>query len=268
MTVQDQIDALRKRRATLLDTESRAQKLELLGIDGLQVKRGALVDGLEYQIDQITKKIQDLQPTPDKDVLGKMVDVSGAQGSVDWGKMAADGVKVATCKTTEGQTFNDPYWSGSRLDAIVKAGLAPGVYHFARPDNNSGAAEADAFVSRVKNTGGKFIGWQAWKSGESGIYGWLDFEHTPYSAQFAVDFSKKFQALTGVGLGIYGGGYSLNPIAGVIPANFQKVWVAAYANSFQPYLADSLESMVVFWQYTSSASLGGESPLDVSHYLG
>jgi GH25 family lysozyme M1 (1,4-beta-N-acetylmuramidase) len=262
-----QIDALRKQRHHLLDTQSRARALELLDINELQNDRKRLVGDLDDRIDRLAKQIHDLAHPDPKDVLGKMVDVSGAQGSVDWRKMAAAGVRVASIKVDEGVTYADPTFSRERLTEMRDAGLARGVYHFARPDNNGGAAEAEAFVRRVEAAGGSFVSFSDWRNGGAGIFGWLDFEHTPYSASFARDWGQRFAQLTKVKPGIYGGGYSLNPIAPAIPGAFSAVWIAAYANSWQPYLDDHLEPLVRFWQYTSAADIGGEHPVDVSRYI-
>jgi len=210
------------------------------------------------------------------DVLGNAIDVSEAQGDVDWQKVAKKGVRkglrkraiaVGICKATEGADWTDGRFSGARLKAIAKAGLAVGVYHFARPDNNSGTIEARHFVRTVKAAGGHFIGYKEWREGKSGVFGFLDFETAPYEKKFAVDFAREFKRLTGCDCGIYGGGYSLNPILSALKL-FACVWLAAYVTDWDPFF-DGPSSDVKFWQNKDNWRCPGVSgDVDHSIYLG
>lgn len=73
------------------------------------------------------------------------IDVSNNNGTIDWRKVAADGVDFAWVKATEGRTFIDRYFTPNLLGAR-QAGVAVGAYHYARPDNNSPEQEADHFL--------------------------------------------------------------------------------------------------------------------------
>ncbi|HEX6457101.1 MAG TPA: glycoside hydrolase family 25 protein [Solirubrobacterales bacterium] len=212
------------------------------------------------------------------DVLGNAIDVSEAQGDVNWRKVARKGVrkglfkkrsiKVAIVKATEGRDWTDGRFSGARLKAIAAAGLSCGVYHFGRPDNNSGRAEARHFVGTVKAAGGHFISFEDWREGKAGVCGFLDFETAPYPETFAREFASEFKRLTGVDLGIYGGGYSLNPILKVALRSFACVWLAAYVSDWDPYF-DGPNSAVKFWQNSSTWRCPGVSgDVDHSIYLG
>lgn len=210
------------------------------------------------------------------DVLGTAIDVSEAQGDVDWPKVAKKGVrkglrkravKVGICKATEGADWTDSRFSGARLKAIAKAGLAVGVYHFARPDNNSAVTEARHFVRAVKAAGGHFISFEEWREGRSGVFGFLDFETSPYDKKFAIEFAAEFKKLTGCDLGIYGGGYSLNPVLAALK-HFACVWLAAYVAEWEPYF-DGPSSSVKFWQNKDNWRCPGVSgDVDHSVYLG
>lgn len=210
------------------------------------------------------------------DVLGNSIDVSEAQGDVDWRKVARKGVrkglrkraiKVGICKATEGRDWTDGRFSGARLKAIAKAGLAVGVYHFARPDNNEGRFEAQHFVKTVKAAGGHFIGYAEWREGKSGVFGFLDFETAPYNKAFAIEFAEEFKKLTGCDLGIYGGGYSLNPVLAALK-HFACVWLAAYVSDWDPYF-DGPSSSVKLWQNKDNWRCPGISgDVDHSIYLG
>jgi GH25 family lysozyme M1 (1,4-beta-N-acetylmuramidase) len=81
------------------------------------------------------------------------VDVSSHQGSIDWRKVAASGVKFAFIKSTEGVNYLNPYF-GRDWQASKTAGLYRGTYHYARPDLNRPDAEAKYFVDMVNYWGG------------------------------------------------------------------------------------------------------------------
>jgi len=84
------------------------------------------------------------------------IDVSAWNGRIDWGRVAADGVKYAWVKITEGQTHtNKPY--KFNVDGCRQNGIVVGGYHFGRPDTGvdnglrqDAIAEADHFLSKVE----------------------------------------------------------------------------------------------------------------------
>lgn len=82
-------------------------------------------------------------------VLG--LDVSNHQTNVDWRSVAADGVKFAWAKVTEGTGYTDPFWAKNR-DGARAVDLPIGGYHFARPSRNPARAEADYFLSKLGDT--------------------------------------------------------------------------------------------------------------------
>jgi len=62
-------------------------------------------------------------------LLDIAIDVSDAQGTVDWTRVAAAGVKVAMIKTTEGATFRAATWEANRNGAQA-AQIRVIPYHF------------------------------------------------------------------------------------------------------------------------------------------
>jgi GH25 family lysozyme M1 (1,4-beta-N-acetylmuramidase) len=83
------------------------------------------------------------------------VDVSNWQGSISWSRVAASGERFAFAKATEGNSYNDPWYSTNRSGARAN-GLKFGAYHFARPSGssltgirNDAYAEADRFVTKA-----------------------------------------------------------------------------------------------------------------------
>jgi lysozyme len=91
------------------------------------------------------------------------VDVSHHQGIVNWGKIAASGVRFAFVKATEGNSWTDPLYASNRAGA-EKQGLLVGAYHFARPDGSTPSAiladaraEADHFVATAAPHPGELL---------------------------------------------------------------------------------------------------------------
>ena len=62
-------------------------------------------------------------------LLDFVIDVSDANGQIDWHRVAAAGVKVAMIKATEGATFTAHTWTTNR-DGAKAAGIAVVPYHF------------------------------------------------------------------------------------------------------------------------------------------
>jgi lysozyme len=85
----------------------------------------------------------------------KGIDVSHWQGDIDWRKVAADGVKFAFIKATEGTTYIDAKFL-TNVSGANAAGIKTGAYHFARFGSVEEAKEeARHFlnvVSKVKLT--------------------------------------------------------------------------------------------------------------------
>jgi len=84
-------------------------------------------------------------------ILG--IDVSKWQGVIDWNQVANDGKVFAFVKATEGKTYTDPKFAVNASNGN-SAGVVIGVYHFARPDNNTGTEDATNFV----NVAGNYMG--------------------------------------------------------------------------------------------------------------
>lgn len=82
------------------------------------------------------------------------VDVSQHQGSVNWERVADDGIEFAIVKSSEGEDYRDPTFSRARLEAIRAAGIVPGVYHYLRPrPGRPGSREAVWFLNVIQAAG-------------------------------------------------------------------------------------------------------------------
>lgn len=76
------------------------------------------------------------------------VDVSNHQGHIDWGLVSESGVSHAVIKASEGVGWHDDYY-GANLRGAENVALYTGAYHFGRPSANTGAQEAEYFLSVV-----------------------------------------------------------------------------------------------------------------------
>lgn len=75
-------------------------------------------------------------------LLDVVIDVSDAQGIIDWAAVAGDGITVAMVKATEGATFTASSWHANQRGA-TQAGIKVIPYHFIRPGD--AAAQAAHF---------------------------------------------------------------------------------------------------------------------------
>jgi GH25 family lysozyme M1 (1,4-beta-N-acetylmuramidase) len=79
-----------------------------------------------------------------KQILG--IDVSHYEGTVNWVQAKTKPIRFAWAKATEGTTYTDPDFVNNEVTGTA-AGVAIGAYHFARPEDNTAAAEASYFLS-------------------------------------------------------------------------------------------------------------------------
>ena len=77
------------------------------------------------------------------------IDVSSHNGSIDFSRVAANGISFVYAKASEGTQFRDPKFSYN-ITAAHKAGLIVGAYHFFRKDK-PGKEQARNFIDAVRN---------------------------------------------------------------------------------------------------------------------
>jgi GH25 family lysozyme M1 (1,4-beta-N-acetylmuramidase) len=134
-------------------------------------------------------------------VLG--LDVSDHEPAIDWTAAVSEGAQFAYVKATEGTAFVSPDFA-SQYNGAYQAGLIRGSYHFARPDESTGAAQASFFVT---NGGG-------WSADGRTLPGALDIENNPHGAEcyglsqsamvsWIASFDDTYHALTSVWPVIY-----------------------------------------------------------------
>jgi GH25 family lysozyme M1 (1,4-beta-N-acetylmuramidase) len=180
------------------------------------------------------------------------LDVSDHQPAVDWTAVASQGAQFAYVKATEGTGFVSPDFT-PQYDGASQAGLLRGAYHFALPNQSTGAAQASYFVA----SGG------GWTGDGRTLPGALDIEYNPYGAEcyglsqsamvsWIASFADTYQALTSAWpviytdaawwdrcTGDYGGFASQDPLwvptygpdGSTLPAGWSFYTISQYAPS-------------------------------------
>jgi GH25 family lysozyme M1 (1,4-beta-N-acetylmuramidase) len=192
------------------------------------------------------------QPT----VLG--LDVSDHQSAINWSAVASNGAQFAYIKATEGTGFVSPAFA-SQYNGAYQAGLIRGAYHFALPNESSGAEQASFFVA---NGGG-------WSADGHTLPGVLDIEYNPYGPEcyglsksamvsWIASFTQTYESLTTVWpviytptawwakcTGNYGGFAANDPLWTTSPGTTVGTLPAGW-------------STYTFWQYASDGTFPGD----------
>lgn len=179
------------------------------------------------------------------------VDVSEHQGSIDWQKVRADHKRFAIVKATEGQDYTDHAFSRARLDAIKKAGIVPGVYHFLRPrGDRPGSREATWFIQVITHAG----------YGEGFLPPVIDLETTTLSAQGTCHYAHQFYARVRQTLHLHPiiytyPGFAASYLSGCDWMADKRLWIAHYG--VQKPTVPSPWSRYLMWQFTASGHVNG-----------
>lgn len=183
------------------------------------------------------------------------IDVSTYQGTQDWATLRKDGLVFAFAKASEGQHSRDAKFD-THIAGIIKAGLIPGAYHFAWP-NQDVKAEAANYVSAVR----------PYAKAGAGFTHWLDLErytdgrnYTGRSAAqikaWATAWIAAVQAaFPGQRVGIYTSASDLS--SGHVPAGV-PLWYPAYPWGAAAYSKAEAAAQPkpsgrapLIWQFTS-----------------
>ena len=189
------------------------------------------------------------------------IDVSSHQGNVDWAAQWNAGKRFAYSKATEGNYYSNPYFA-QQYNGSYNVGMIRGAYHFATPNDSSGANQANYFVDR----GG------AWSRDGKTLPGALDIEYNPYGAtcygltQSAMvswirDFLNTYKARTTRDAVIYTNLDWWTRCTGNTTAfnSTNPLWVARYSTS--PGTLPGAWPFHTFWQYSST-------PIDQDRFNG
>ncbi len=205
-------------------------------------------------------------PTPKPKPKGKAigVDVSEHQGGIEWGDVKSDGMRFAVVKATEGQDFRDANFSAERLNAIKKADIVPGVYHFLRPrSDRPGSTEATWFTQVISQAG----------YGRGFLPPVADIETTTLSPSGTCTYLKSFlgrvKKNTGVKPIVYTyPSFAEENLSGCSALKDYKLWIAHYGVS-KPSVPQPWGDGYTMWQFTSTGSVRGiTGTVDVNKLAG
>ncbi|MEV7318766.1 lysozyme [Streptomyces sp. NPDC093970] len=191
-------------------------------------------------------------------------DVSSHQKTVDWPRARAEGATFVYIKATESTGYRNPYfdqqYNGSRA-----AGIMRGAYHFALPDQSSGARQAAYFVSH----GG------TWSADGWTLPPALDIEYDPYDrkhrcyglshsgmVRWIRSFSDEMRRQTGRRPVIYTTTHWWNLCtggSGAFAAD-HALWIARHGSADAGTLPGGW-SRWTFWQYDNRGGLPGDQNL-------
>lgn len=177
------------------------------------------------------------------------IDVSGWQGTVDWGAVRRSGRLFAFAKATEGATFVDGTFGQNRA-GMAAAGLTlRGYYHFARPDRNTPAAEAANFLRTIGTLG----------AGEVAV---LDLEAG--ASPSVGDWAAEWMRIVGQATGRAPILYSNQSYLASIPTSrltSYPLWIAFWGadNGTVPATPPKTDRWArwTWWQYTSKSTVPG-----------
>ncbi len=187
------------------------------------------------------------------------IDVSGHQGNVNWAAQWNAGKRFVWAKATEGGSYKNPYFA-QQYNGSFNQGFIRGAYHFALPNNSSGATQANFF----SNNGG------GWSGDGKTLPGALDMEYNPYGAtcyglsqasmtNWIRDFSNTYKARWNKYPAIYTSTSWWNQCVGSSFGTTNPLWVARYASA--PGALPVGWSFYTVWQYSSS-------PIDQNSFNG
>ena len=189
------------------------------------------------------------------------IDVSSHQGNVNWASQWSAGKRFAYVKATEGNYYSNPYFA-QQYNGSYSVGMIRGAYHFATPNDSSGANQANYFVDR----GG------AWSRDGRTLPGALDIEYNPYGAtcygltqaamvNWVRDFLNTYKARTGRDAVIYTNLDWWTRCTGNSTAfnGTNPLWVARYASA--PGTLPGGWPFHTIWQYSST-------PIDQDRFNG
>lgn len=186
-----------------------------------------------------------------------VIDISNANGAVDWNHVRGAGINAAYIKLSEGVTFDDPE-SIRHARAARDAGVPFGFYHFARPDNNEPEAEAAHVFRRLDGL-------------EPDLRLALDMEQGNPRASYA-DWAHRFSQAVHGRLGYYPVFYSYGPYIegmGLTSAVGSGLWLAAYGRTDgieHPFRVPPPWQRAIMHQFSSRCRVVGcGSFVDLSH---
>jgi len=188
------------------------------------------------------------------------IDVSAAQGAVNWGAVRRAGARFAYIKATEGTYYTNPDFS-QQYGGAFRAGIIRGAYAFAIPNFSSGAAQANYLV----NHGG------GWSADGMTLPAALDIEYNPYRGTECYNlgqsamrswvnaFLNQYHSRTGRWPTIYTTTDWWSTCTGNWsgPSSKDPLWIARYGVRSPGALLAGYRTYTI-WQFQAAGSLPGD----------
>lgn len=177
-------------------------------------------------------------------------------------------IGFAYIKATQGTYYINPSF-GSQYVGAYKAGIIRGAYAFAIPGNSTATQQAKYLVAH----GGR------WSNDGKTLPAALDIEYNPYGSEcygfsqsgmraWVSQWVDEYHALTKVWPTIYSTTDWWSTCTGNWsgPSKKDPLWIARYSRSAGALPAGY--KVYTFWQYSSSGSIPGVSPVDLDRFNG
>jgi len=241
----------------------------------LQIKIGATADG---DFGPATKKsVEEYQEEKSLTVdgiagpqtLGSLgievypgIDLSSHNGTVDFKKVAAAGVKYVWIKVTEGSTHQNPGFQ-KKFDDAREAGLIVGAYHFGRPDThyklpNDWEKESTNFLLQLEKAGIEYGDLVPVLDVEKGMK-----TDDNYNCRWSLNWLERVGAETNTRPLIYTARWAWQLYIMKAKKELQKeiasypVWLASYNSGVEPKRKTKLWNEWDVWQWTGSGDVPG-----------
>jgi GH25 family lysozyme M1 (1,4-beta-N-acetylmuramidase) len=191
------------------------------------------------------------------------IDISSAQGHVNFKAVRHDGASFVITKATQGTSYVNPYFNRAQIRAIGAAHLVPGVYHYLDPaPGRTGTGEAAFYAAAIGHAG----------YGKGFIQPVVDVEQTELSDAGTCHYLGQFVHTLKKTLGekpiIYTfPSFIPDHLSGCRFLDHYLLWIA-HPGASHP-LIPSPWSTYAMWQYTWTAHVAGVSGgVDASKVLG
>lgn len=212
----------------------------------------------------------DAPPSPDVTCADgttlKGIDISKWQGDVDWNAVAADNVKFAFVRVSDGINTQDQYFDANWEESRA-AGIYTGVYQFFRP-NQSVLGQADYLLEKM----GCNMSDRTCPITDMDLPPVIDVEHRPSGwskTQMRNAVRTWIERVEEFGLEpvIYTGRYFWRDYVDSDEWNDHPLWLAHYTNNC-PNIPNHWGDWD-FWQFTDSGSISGvNGPTDTNQFNG
>jgi GH25 family lysozyme M1 (1,4-beta-N-acetylmuramidase) len=188
-------------------------------------------------------------------------------------KMVAEGIQFFTAKVSEATNYDDPA-DGTNLSNLRDAGVKVlGGYHVVRSSGTI-KAQVEYYLSLLDRD-------EPWWRDFPGFFHQVDLELWGYdnvSAARGMDFGKALEdasqklVVMYASKGMYGNGlraWKPRPLWNAnYPSNRKAGFKALYPGDDGPGFVEYSDQMPLFWQYTSSATIGGLTTCDANAFRG